>query len=199
MKLFLQGVPGCGKSTAILKAIETHRELATGYMTSRIFSSDGIHRGFALFPASDRVPLELVCDEVLPSQFFEFNGEGKCVFHRDVLENNILKYIRYAEDDLKNRKKSFAVLDEIGGYELNNAKVFAALKDLLYSDYPCIGVIKEAEHARDLLDGGRIMDPCYEKYLELIEFMNSREDILIAEVNGHNMWKNVREWAESLI
>ena len=59
-------------------------------------------------------------------------------------------------------------------------------------------VIKEAEHAKELLNGGRIMEPCYVKYNELIECMMSRDDIIIADVNKYNVDDVMRRWTEAV-
>lgn len=117
-RLFLTGAIGCGKSTAIERALGDRIKTLGGFRTRRQMGTDGHPVAFYL-EAPDGSGKET---------FLNFSS-GKPeldlqVFSRVTLQGCVL------------------ILDEIGGIELLNPDFTAALETVLSSETPIIGVMK---------------------------------------------------------
>ena len=122
-RLFLTGPIGCGKSTAIRRALGDQLPRCGGFLTRRyrephlhftVESPDGKYRKTFLDFSSGKPEADL-------SVFSEISLTGKAL-----------------------------ILDEIGGIELLDPVFSGALETLLHSDTPILGVIK-AEGSADIL------------------------------------------------
>jgi nucleoside-triphosphatase len=131
-RLFLSGPIGCGKSTLIKDALGGAAKGAGGFITARAFDNTGAHIGFDLLPSCS-----LACpDRQCPSfRFLTFSDTGarrsSSVFRTEA--------VRLLEKALE---KPFAVLDELGGFELLTPEFNKALAAFFESGVPCVGVVK---------------------------------------------------------
>lgn len=156
-RLFLTGPMGCGKSTAIARALGTRLPHAGGFLTRRyreptlhftLESPDGsLRRTFLDFPAG-QPRLDM-------SVFRELGTE--------LLAG------------------SFLVLDEIGGMELLCPEFMAALNAVLESPIPVIGVIKGAAPANALSQTLGLSQVYDEAARQLRSRLESDENTLVYE------------------
>ena len=127
-RLFLTGPIGCGKSTAITKALGEGIAQCGGFLTRR-YREPRLH--FVL-----ESPDRAVCET-----FLDFpNGEPKV---------NMDVFSRIGVQQLKG---GTLVLDEVGGIELLCPEFAAGLEQVLQTDIPVIGVLKGAGPAGALID-----------------------------------------------
>lgn len=117
-RLFLTGAIGCGKSTAIERALGDRTKTLGGFRTRRLIGTDGHPAAFYLENP----------DGSGKETFLNFaSGKPELdlqVFSRVTLQGSVL------------------ILDEIGGIELLNPDFTTALEVVLSSDTPIIGVVK---------------------------------------------------------
>lgn len=140
-RLLLTGPIGCGKSTLIRNALGPRILRAGGFVTERVMEGERL-AGFELLPAGDGGRTESV-PAGARRRFLTF-GENGVVRDEGVFRD-------YASGLLRQAKSApFAVLDELGGFELCVPEFFAALTELLQSTVPCVGVLKSPEAASAL-------------------------------------------------
>lgn len=138
-RLFLTGPSGVGKTWILRRQLQEQLASAGGFVTRRIVDDRGAVLGFELLPAAAAAGVEgfsgrlfMDCSVSPPRSDNEvFRGYGV----------QLLEEAAYYP---------FAVLDEIGGYELLIPQFRNALAELLNSDTPCIGVLKSPANARQL-------------------------------------------------
>ena len=120
-RLFLTGEMGCGKSTAILKAVGENLPQFGGFLTRRITDEDGHALSFYLSsPDGTQKVTFLDCSGASPVLQMEvFRDLAPGLMTGDCL-----------------------ILDEIGGIELLCPEFMAALEQVLASDIPILGVLK---------------------------------------------------------
>ena len=138
-KLFLCGPSGCGKTTMIRNALGGKLAEAGGFVTERAVGADGRLLGFDLLPAAAAAGVE----GYTPLRFLDYTSEPP-KRDNEVFRVEAVRLLQEAE------YYSFAVLDEIGGFELVIPQFRAALAELLNSPLPCIGVIKSLEGVEEL-------------------------------------------------
>jgi len=126
--LFLTGPMGCGKSTAIARAVGTNMKNAGGFLTRR----NGTDSLYFTLESPDGKYKEI---------FLDFT-EGKPRLDLSVFERMGVKLLT----------GDFLVLDEIGGAELLDSQFMAALNRVLHSEIPIIGVLKAEGPASKLMD-----------------------------------------------
>ena len=119
--LFLTGPMGCGKSTAIARAVGETLPRFGGFLTKRVLGPDGHARSFCLESP----------DGTKRETFLDFSS-GKPEVHLEVFQDLAASLL--AGDVL--------ILDEIGGIELLCPEFSAALEAVLASDVPILGVMK---------------------------------------------------------
>ena len=130
-KLFLCGPSGCGKTTMIRAALGQKLAEAGGFVTERRVDGDGRVLGFDLLPAAAAAGIE----GFTPLRFLDYTAESP---RRDneVFRDEAVRLLQEAE------YYPFAVLDEIGGFELVIPQFRAQLASFLSSPVPCVGVLK---------------------------------------------------------
>ncbi len=146
-KLFLCGPAFCGKSWLIRDALGRQLQAAGGFCTELSAAADGSLLGCTLMPSAaaggvDGFEKQLFLDlRVNPpahdSEVFRESG------------------VRLLDEAVW---YPFTVLDEIGGIDLLIPQFRMALRQLLSSDLPVLGVVKSEENAeqlRQLLGPGR--------------------------------------------
>ena len=124
-RLFLTGPIGCGKSTAISKALGEKASQCGGFLTRRYREP---HLHFTLESP----------DGTVRKTFLDFSG-GK-----PEVDLAVFSDVDFSGDVL--------LLDEIGGIELLNPNFAAALDALLETDIPILGVLKGEGPAGALIE-----------------------------------------------
>ncbi len=119
--LFLTGPMGCGKSTAIDRAVGAKLPNFGGFLTKRVLGPDGHAQSFCL-ESPDGAKREI---------FLDFSA-GKPEVHLEVFQNLAVSLLT----------GDILTLDEIGGIELLCPEFTAALETVLASDVPILGVMK---------------------------------------------------------
>lgn len=138
--LLLCGLPGCGKSTAIYAALKQRGLLSDcgGYRTLRVMSSAGKIRGFLHISADEERGVDLVTDSAVGGMFLDL--ERTPTFSPEIFRS-------FAEKSLLRPEKKLLLLDETGGGELLDPRVYELLLGALKGPCPCLGVLKSPEHA----------------------------------------------------
>ena len=133
-RLFLTGISGCGKSTAIATALGERMALAGGFLTVRRRDDTGRAVAYLLQRPDGRDG----------KVFLDYSGTPA----RMDLEVFADLGVRLLEEA---NNYPFIVLDEIGGVELLEPSFRAALERILESGIPCIGVMKIAGPANKMI------------------------------------------------
>ena len=174
-KLFLIGPTGIGKSRLIRQVLGARLASAGGFVTERTTDAEGRFVGYSLLPAAAAAgvagfsaELYLDCRSFPPLKDHEvFRQTG----------------VRLLEEALW---YPFALLDELGGYELVIPQFGAALQTYLNADHPCIGALRSMEDA-ELLRGLLGLSDRYPARLrELLDALECASDCLVAELREDN-------------
>lgn len=138
-RLFLSGPSGIGKSTLIKEALGPAYAYAGGFITVRKLREDGGLDGFDLYPAAAGADINA------------YEGYRFLNYAKDAPEKDN-EVFRNQGASLLNEAACypFAVLDEIGGFEMLIPQFRQSLEELLNSELPIVGVIKGAENAVSL-------------------------------------------------
>ena len=181
--LLLEGRPGTGKSTLLLKELGEYIHMAAGYRTLRLLDADGKVSAFAQIKPDAGMDVEMQAESSAAANmhiFLEFTGSGK-VNHPEVFEYFTLPSMLEAEGN-------YVLMDEIGGRELAIPKIYEGYKEALLSDRPCIGIIKCDEHAQRF---------SYEDYRRLKEeiIKDGRTEIVpVDEKSREEAAERIRSW-----
>ena len=132
--LFLTGPVGSGKSTSISAAMGEFLGKAGGFLTVR--QKDETGRAVAYWMQKpDGTEKQCIIDY----------SARPYTMHMDVFENQGVHLLEEA------RQYDYVILDEIGGFEVLSESFLEALMQLLQSRIPCIGVMKGAGPASNLI------------------------------------------------
>lgn len=137
--LFLTGPSGIGKSTLLCEELGWLLQTAGGLATVRATDSSGRLLGYDLLPAAALSGVE----GFTPQRFLDYSTEPP-TRDNEVFRSEGVRLLTEAA------YYPFALLDEIGGYELLIPQFRRALETLLNSDTPVIGVLKGRENAAEL-------------------------------------------------
>ncbi len=146
-KLFLCGPAFCGKSGLIREALGRQLQAAGGFCTELSAAADGSLLGCTLMPAAAAGGIEGYEKEL----FLDLRVNPPA-HDSEVFRESGVRLLNEAE------WYPFAVLDEIGGMDLVIPQFRVALKQLLSSNLPVLGVVKSEENAeqmRQLLGPGQ--------------------------------------------
>lgn len=152
-RIFLTGPIGCGKSTLIRTVLGDSLSDAGGFVTERILEGgklvgfDIVSPGFSAGQKLARLDLSVpeLCEKVgcLSLRFLTFKEEKA--------ERNDEAFSAFASALLLEAGvKPFAVIDEIGGFEILIPEFMKAFELFLESQVPCIGVLKSLPSAEKL-------------------------------------------------
>jgi len=129
-RIFLTGPIGCGKSTLIKNVLGDSLDVAGGFLTKRI-PEQGELEGFDIVSPA-------VCEDPRRSSGVRF-----LTFCKDGAKRNNDAFSGFAAGLIREAiEKPFAVIDEIGGYELLIPEFMEAFEEFLASPVPCLGVLK---------------------------------------------------------
>lgn len=159
-RLFLTGPMGCGKSTAIEKALGDSLPRCGGFLTRRKRDENGHAVSFSL--ASP--------DGGMEETFLDFSS-GKPEVHMQIFEQLGTSLL----------KGNFLVLDEIGGLELLCPGFHAALETVLESGTPILGVMKGEAPANALIRALGLTEEYETAANNLREWLREDEDTLLYE------------------
>lgn len=186
--LFLTGPADNDKSEIIKCALGDKLTLAGGFVFSPVRDRFGAVAALKLLPATAAGGVD--------------GFEGECFLDCSVIPN-----IHYNEvfrtTGVRLLKEAayypFAVLDELGGFEIIIPEFREAVLDLLSGELPCIGVLKtlpEAERMKKQL----LLGDKYTRLLSLLtEALKSNPDTLILEISGRGdaeALRAVSSWAK---
>ena len=173
-RLFLTGPIGCGKSTAIAKALAEKSTQCAGFLTRRyrephlhftLESLDGTYRKTFLNFANGRPEVDL-------SFFSSIHLAGKVL-----------------------------ILDEIGGIELLNPDFFAALDEALNRDVPILGVLKGEGAAGALIESLGLAEEYTNAASRLRRRLESGADTLVYQCGQYDETALLlaRQWVEEFL
>lgn len=130
-RLFLTGLMGCGKSTAIANALGAGIGRCGGFLTKRVRDANGNITGFSLESL----------DGERRKIFLDFSGESPTI-KPEVFEKLGVELL----------SGKVLVLDEIGGVEVLCPGFSQRLEEVLQSDVPILGVLKGEGPAGALIE-----------------------------------------------
>lgn len=172
-RLFLTGPQGCGKSTLLREALGTGLVSAGGFVTVRAVSESGSFLGYDLLPAAALGGAQ----GYEPARFMDCTV-FPIVHNNEVYRVEGVRLLQEAE------YYPFALLDELGGFELIIPQFRKALEDFLNSGTPCIGAVKSLEDM-ELLRGILGLGERYTEHAaRLHEVLKSDPETLVLDVSG---------------
>lgn len=179
--LFLEGNMQIGKSTTILKSINSFipNNLVGGFMCQRLVADEET-KAFCLTSFNEVESSIIEYKPHTPNVFLE-NISGKWVRNDEVF-NTI------GVDMLSNlSSKKLIVLDEIGGVELFAEQFREKLYELLSKETPIIGVIKSNNNKSVMKKSVKIDDEYSDLYQQLCSDIENIYGGKILKVDKNNM------------
>lgn len=183
-RLFLTGPMGCGKSTAIAKALGDHLPKAGGFLTVR-------HRD----EAGQVVHFSLQRPDSSEAEIFIDCSQEPCRIYPEVFE-------RFGTALLEDSHRyPFVVLDEIGGLELLSPAFTAALERLLESGIPCIGVMKGEGPSGKMIQRLGLDDEYESAAAKLRNWMRQDRDTVLYECSQFDPegLRLAQQWVSELV
>ena len=186
-RLFLCGPSGCGKTTMIRNTLGEKLAEAGGFVTERVCAPDGALVGFDLLPAATAAGIE-----GFPAlRFLDYPTEppGR---DNEVFRTEAVRLLQEAE------YYPFAVLDEIGGFELVIPQFRAQLAAFLSSPVPCLGVLKSPAGVEELRERFGLGEKYAALAKRLREALDADPDTLVLDLasrGDERAERAVREWA----
>lgn len=197
-KLLLEGISGCGKSTAIVRSIGDDLKVLDGFLTARLYSNENNEKSFAFIKPYDFIALKLQLSEIKDTYnkdiFLEVAENGKAKRHIDVIERTVSGLLGI-------EIKKALLLDEIGGYELLKAEIFDAYLKILAMDIPVIGVIKHRDNMTDMAQRMGLKDLtalCVDFRKRIIR-LNNVDIIDVSDYMYEEIEQLVKEWKDTYL
>jgi len=179
--LFLTGPIGCGKSTSIAAALGENLDKAGGFLTVR--QKDDTGRAVAYWlRRPDGSDGQIIIDY----------SAKPYTMHMEVFEHFAAALLDEAT------QYDFVILDEIGGFEVLSDVFVSALRKVLESDIPCIGVMKGAAPASKMIQKLGLGEAYVQRAEELRQWMRQDENTLLYECGQFDPegLGLAQEWAE---
>lgn len=148
--LFLEADSGAGKSTLIRKLISPYVDQVGGFSSQRLLDSSGSTIAFRIVSADD-LRLAVPFDDTPKAIFRTLSNDNTAQSFPKIFDSEGMRLLNESVG------KKLLLLDEIGGIELKSSLFKDKLIELLSSDIPCIGVIKQAKKAKSM-DAGSISE-----------------------------------------
>lgn len=186
--LFLTGPAGFGKSARIRDALGPALAYAGGFVTEYAVDAQGRFLGCDLYPAAAAADFSLYA----PQRFLDFSGPTPRK-DNEVFRTLGVRLLQEAE------YYPYALLDSFGGFELVVPQFWDALTELLKTEKPIIGVLKDEENIHALQSFFGLGDRFPEKASLLRQMIEEDEDALIVELRepcDEAPTDLVRRWAE---
>lgn len=187
-KLFLCGPSGCGKTSLIRSALGEKLSEAGGFVTERVCAADGTLLGFDLLPAAAAAGVE----GFAPLRFLDYTTEPP-TRDNEVFRVEAVRLLQEAE------YYPFAVLDEIGGFELVIPQFRAQLTAFLSSPLPCLGVLKAPAGVEELRERFGLGEKYPLLARQLREALEQDPDTLVLDMasrGDENAALALRRWVE---
>ena len=187
-KLFLIGPAGSGKSSLIREVFGEKLASAGGFVTGIAAYAAGCPIGWSLSPAASAGGVE----------GFEQELYLDCRVYPPVKHHEVFRQtgVRLLEEAVW---YPFALLDELGGYELVIPEFSAALESFLRSGLPCVGALRSPEDAEQLRSLLGLSDRYPKKLEALLASLRRDSDCRIIELREDNAFEVRRlltAWAE---
>ena len=185
-RLFLIGPSGCGKTSMIRNALGDKLAEAGGFVTQRALGADGAPLGFDLLPSAAAAGVE----GFSPLRFLDYTTDPP-TRDNEVFRSEAVRLLQEAE------YYPFAVLDEIGGFELVIPQFRAQLAAFLSSSVPCLGVLKAPAGVAELRERFGLGEKYAQLYARLRQVLDADPDTLVLECSGrgeNEAERLVREW-----
>ncbi len=162
--LFLTGPVGSGKSTSIASALGEYLGKAGGFLTVR--QKDDAGRAVAYWLMRP--------DGSHRQRIIDYSAKPYTM-HLEVFEDSGVRLLEEAA------QYDYVILDEIGGFEVLSEPFMAALRKLLQSKTPCIGVMKGEGPASKMIQKLGLGEVYVQKAEQLRQWMRQDEDTLLYE------------------
>ena len=172
-RLFLCGPSGCGKTAMIRSALGDKLAEAGGFITERVCSPDGALLGFDLFPAAAAAGI----DGFSPLRFLDYTTDPP-TRDNEVFRAEAVRLLQEAEF------YPFAVLDEIGGFELVIPQFRAQLSAFLSAPVPCLGVLKAPAGVAELRERFGLGEKYAALARRLREALENDPDTLVIDLHS---------------
>ena len=188
-RLFLCGPSGCGKTTMIRNALGAALAEAGGFVTERASGADGKLLGFDLLPAAAAAGIE----GFTPLRFLDYTTEPP-TRDNEVFRGEAVRLLQEAE------YYPFAVLDEIGGFELVIPQFRAQLATFLSFPVPCVGVIKAPAGVEELQARFGLGEKYPALARRLREALENDPDTLVLDLSDsgdEQALRALRDWVEA--
>lgn len=175
-RLFLTGEIGCGKSTAIAKALGDRMKQCGGFLTRRVFEN-GELRGFEICSTDGSRSMDFLA-------FFD----GKPVFYPVSFETLGVSLLQ----------GGVLILDEIGGVELLCPRFREALYGALASGVPILGVLKGQNPQAAMTEKLHLRQDYLAAVRGLRRYLEEDPDTVILECTkfDENALRLAGQWAE---
>jgi nucleoside-triphosphatase len=187
-KLFLTGPAGCGKSALIREVLGDRLAEAGGFVTGLMEDAAGCPIGWSLSPAASAGGVEgfepelyLDCRVYPPEK------------HHEVFRQTGVRLLEEAV------WYPFALLDELGGYELVIPEFAAALDAFLRTGLPCVGALRSPEDAELLRSLLGLSDRYPKKLEDFLAALRRDPDCRVVELredNAEQLRALLEAWAE---
>ena len=188
-RLFLSGPSGCGKTSLIRGALEDKLSEAGGFVTERVLAPDGRVLGYDLLPAAAAAGIE----GFAPLRFLDYSS-GTPTRDNEVFRVEAVRLLQEAA------YYPFAVLDEIGGFEMVIPQFRSQLEAFLSSPVPCIGVLKAAVGVAELQERFGLGEKYPALAQRLREALDADPETLVLDVAGfknEEAERAVKEWVKA--
>ena len=189
--LFLCGPSGYGKTTMIRETLGDRLAEAGGFVTERCTDSNGRVLGYDLLPAASAAGIE----GFSRLRFLDYTTEPP-VRDNEVFRLEAVRLLQEAE------YYPFAVLDEIGGFEMVIPQFRSQLGTFLSSSVPCIGVLKTMGGVEELRERFGLGEKYSALACRLREALDADPDTLVLDLSSRGdpaAEKAVRDWARQYL
>lgn len=174
-KLFLIGPVGCGKSSLIREVLGERLAFAGGLITERATDENGSFMGYSLSPAAAAGGVA----GFTPALYMD------CRRYPPARDNEVFRAagVRLLEEA---GWYPYALLDELGGYELIIPEFRSALERVLSSGLPCVGALRSSEDADLLRSLLGLSDRYSAQHRRFLEALRRDADCRVFELREDN-------------
>ncbi len=204
-RLFLTGPIGCGKSTLIKTVLGDSFPAAGGFVSERVFEGEELV-GFDIVSPGTSSKQKLLPLALADSGLYEKAGRiglRFLSFKAGRVRRNDKAFSVFAPALLREAgTKPFALLDEIGGFEILIPEFMEAFELFLQSQVPCVGVLKSLPSAKKLSKAAGLDSEYLNAAKELHRRLASDSETEIVELSEHNRQEalnKLKGWKEKYL